>query len=322
MRINRELGGDRVTISAESATTSTVDPQDRRDYWTQLIRSYQGGLGFRFPDSADFHGRTWLRRSGNYQLVGWESGAVGYARSPKLIRSDPDPDYRLIVPFRGTLAFHYKGDDGCLSPGTACLVSTDDPFALWMSEGSHGLIVTISDVEVRHRLNGAAPPPRPLDFGTGLGAVAGAVVRTLYSQRDALDAHEFDTVAEQLVDLLCTHILGGSPASTSQLAQVDAAARRYIRVHARDPELTGAQVAAALGWSLRQVQLAFSNAGTTPSEVIREERLLLARDRLRSPAYRHRSVADIAADLGFASASSFTKVFRRRFGSTPGQLRA
>lgn len=306
---------------AEAATTSAIEPHERVDYWTHLISSYQCGLAFRFPQSTDFRGRTTRRHTGAYQLVGWDSDAVSYARTPKLIRTDPDSDYRLLVPLTGTLRFRHYDDTGSLSPGSACLVSTDEPFAMAMGDGSHGLILTISYEEIRHRLNRYHLPPQPLDLTAGLGGVAGAVANTLYTQRDALTDSQFDVVAEQLVDLLCMQILGEPPSTPNHLSQVEATARRYISGHAGDPELTGARVAAALGWSLRQLQLAFSAAGTTPSEVIREQRLQIARDRLRNPAYRHRSVADIAADLGFGSVSSFTKAFRRRFGTTPGQVR-
>ena len=306
--------------TAESAT-SVIEPHERTDYWTNLIGSYQCRLGFRFPNSADFRGRTSLRSTDSYQLVGWDSDAVTYVRSPRLIRADPDHDFRLLVPLTGSLAFRHHDDHGVLAPGNACLVSTDEPFAMSMGDGSRGLIVTISHAEIRHRLHRVTPPPRPLDLTHGLGGVAAAVVNTLYSERAALTDFQFDTVAEQLVDLLCMQILGEPPSTAGQLAQVEETARRYIRAHAADSELTGARVATALGWSLRQLQLAFSSAGTTPSEVIREHRLLLARDRLRHPAYRHRSIADIAADLGFGTAGGFTKAFRRRFGTTPGQVR-
>lgn len=308
--------------TAESETTSAIEPHERVDYWAHLISSYQCALGYRFPASGDFHGRTSLRRTESYQLVGWESDAVTYFRSARLIRTDPDHDYRLLVPITGTLAFRHGDDTGSLPPGSGCLVSTDEPFEMSMCEGSHGLIVTIAREDIRHRLNRREPPPRPLNLSTGIGGVAGAVAGTLYTERAALTDHQFDTVAEQLVDLLCMQILGEPPSAPAQLAQLEVSARRYIRTHAGDPELTGARVAAALGWSLRQLQLAFSQAGTTPSEVIREQRLQIARDRLRNPAYRQRSVADIGADLGFGSASSFTKAFRRRFHTTPGQLRA
>ncbi|NKY58272.1 helix-turn-helix transcriptional regulator [Nocardia flavorosea] len=151
--------------------------------------------------------------------------------------------------------------------------------------------------------------------------VAAGVIGNLYTEAATLTDREFETVAEQLVDLLCMQILGDPGSPPTQLAHVESAARRYIHSHAGDPELTVARTARALGWSVRQIQLAFRAAGATPSEVIREECLQLARDRLRSPAFRRRSITDIATGSGFDSVSSFTKAFHRRFGSTPGQIR-
>ncbi|WP_406229961.1 AraC family transcriptional regulator [Nocardia sp. NBC_01009] len=306
---------------ADSDTTSVVDPHERADYWAHLINMYHCRLGYRFPSRTDFQGHTRLRRTDAYQLVGWESDAVTYLRNPKLIRADPDDDYRLIVPFAGRLAFGSDGGHGILTPGTMCLVAIDQPFAMSMSDGTRGLIITIPRQEIQHRLNHLAPPTRPLDLTTGLGRVTAGMVSGLYTECAALTDRQFDTVSERLVDLLCMQILGDPASSSTQLADVEATARRYIHNHAGDPDLTGTRVAGALGWSLRQIQLAFSAAGTTPSEVIREERLQLARDRLRSPAYQRCSITDIASDLGFGSASSFNKAFRRRFDTTPSQLR-
>ncbi|WP_269769188.1 helix-turn-helix domain-containing protein [Nocardiopsis gilva] len=80
-------------------------------------------------------------------------------------------------------------------------------------------------------------------------------------------------------------------------------------------------MARSLGWSLRQVQVALQQAGTTPSELIREERLRLVRDRLRSPAYRHMSITELAYATGFSSASALSTAFKRRFGITPREAR-
>ncbi|WP_433202962.1 AraC family transcriptional regulator [Nocardia sp. CA-107356] len=306
---------------ADSATTSAVDPHERADYWAHLISTYHCRLGYRFPSRTDFQGHTQLRRTDAYQLVGWKSDAVTYLRNRNHIRADPDDDYRLIVPFLGRLSFRSDDGYGILTPGTMCLVAVDRPYAMSMSDGTRGLIITIPRKEIRHRLNRVALPTRPLDLTTGLGRVTDGIVSGLYSECAALTDLQFDTVSERLVDLLCMQILGDSGSTPTHLSHVEATARRYIHDHVGDPDLTGTRVAGALGWSLRQIQLAFSAAGTTPSEVIREERLQLARDRLRSPAYQHRSITDIGSDLGFGSASSFSKAFRRRFDTTPGQLR-
>ncbi|WP_330255488.1 AraC family transcriptional regulator [Nocardia sp. NBC_00565] len=306
---------------AASATTSVVDPHERADYWADLISTYQCRLSYKFPSRTDFQGHTRVRSTDAYQLVGWKSNAVTYLRSPKNIRDDPDDDYRLILPFAGHLTFRSDAGHGILTPGTMCLVAVDRPYTMSMSDGTQGLIITIPRQEIQHRLNRVAPPSHPLDLTTGLGRVTDGLVSGLYTECAALTDRQFDTVSERLVDLLCMQILGEPANSPTQLVDVEATARRYIHNHAGDPDLTGARVAGALGWSLRQIQLAFSTVGTTPSEVIREERLQLARDRLRSPAYQHRSISDIASDLGFGSASSFSKIFRRRFDTTPSQFR-
>jgi len=76
-----------------------------------------------------------------------------------------------------------------------------------------------------------------------------------------------------------------------------------------------------LGWSLRQVQLALQRAGTTPRELIREERLRLVRDRLRNPLDRNVTITDLAHATGFSSASALSHAFRQRFGVSPRELR-
>jgi AraC-like DNA-binding protein len=59
--------------------------------------------------------------------------------------------------------------------------------------------------------------------------------------------------------------------------------------------------------------------GTTPHQFIVEQRLLLAAGLLAGSA---RPVSDVCADTGFASAGSFSTLFRRRFGMSPRAYRA
>ncbi len=43
---------------------------------------------------------------------------------------------------------------------------------------------------------------------------------------------------------------------------------------------------------------------------------------LCDPKWRHRKIADIAAEAGFNDLSYFNRAFRRRYGATPSDLRA
>ncbi|WP_225729257.1 MULTISPECIES: helix-turn-helix domain-containing protein [unclassified Nocardia] len=305
----------------ESATTRTVAPHERMDYWAALIQSHHGRrIGHAFPRRRDFHGHTVLRRTTNYQIIGWRADAVTYYRTPGLVRADSDEDYRLMLPTTGRVAIWQPDRPATLAPGIGCLVTVDQPFAFSQVDGTEGLTMTIPRSEIDHRLD-RRQPAQLLNFGSGIGRVVADLATGLVAERDVLTHHQFDAVAERLVDLLCMQILGDQPTEPHHLDAVESTVRQYIRQHAHDPELVGANVARALGWSLRQVQLALQRGGTTPRELIKEERLRLARARLQSPAYRHQSIATVGLDLGFGSASSFSTAFRHRFGVTPRDIR-
>lgn len=309
-------------VFVQDATTRVVAPHERADYWSELINSYHRRLGYTFPRGSDFEGRTTLRRTHDYQLIGWESDAVTYYRSAGHVQGDSDDDFRLLLPTAGQVDLFQAGQHARLPSGVGCLVTIDRPFAFSLGDGSRGLLMTIPRREIDHRL-GHTPelPVTPADLTAGLGRVVADLAAGLFAQGGDLTRHQFDTASTHLVELLCMHIIGDQPTGPGHLADVEAAVRHYVRTHAGDPDLTGATIARALGWSLRQIQLAFQHAGTTPSELIKEERLQLAYSRLRSPVYRDWTIADVAMGLGFSSASAFSTAFRRRFDVSPRDVR-
>lgn len=312
---------DHRAVFVESATTRTVTPDERADYWAELINSYHRRFGYAFQRGCDFHGRTTRHRTDNYQLVGWESDAVTYYRTARHVHHDSDDDYRLLLPISGEMVIFQHDEHACIAPGVAGLVTIDQPLAFSQGDGAQGLLMTIPRRQIDHRLGGQAPPARPLDFTAGLGRVVGDLATGLFAEGATLTSPQFDAVAERLVELLCMHIVGDYPTAPNHLDDVESAIRRYVRTHVEDPSLTGTTIAHALGWSLRQIQLALQHAGTTPRELIKEERLRLAYLRLRNPAYRHWSIADIALGLGFGSASAFSTAFRQRFDASPRDIR-
>jgi AraC-like DNA-binding protein len=60
----------------------------------------------------------------------------------------------------------------------------------------------------------------------------------------------------------------------------------------------------------------------TFSEFVLTRRLAVAHRLLTDRRLTHRSVTSIAFDAGFADLSYFNRVFRRRHGATPTEIRA
>jgi AraC family transcriptional regulator len=92
----------------------------------------------------------------------------------------------------------------------------------------------------------------------------------------------------------------------------------YIHVHAREP-LTLGSIAGIAGVHVAHLTREFRvHHRTSIAAYVRSLRLAWAAERLGDS---DRSIADIAADAGFADQSHFTRVFHAHTGRTPRQYR-
>lgn len=306
----------------ESATTREYASRARVDFWSEHVTSYHCRLDYRYARTGHFDGGTIRQCTDTYQLVEFWSEEIEYVRTARQVRQDPDDDYRLLVPLNGELKVRQDGREARLAPGAGSLITVGAPFELAQPPATRAFILTIPAREVDGPLNRSSPLAAGLDLTAGLGRVVRDVITSVSEQRDTFTRCQFDGICDRIVEMLCMLVTGDDrPDAPGHLAEVEAMVRRYVREHAADPELTGAAMAHALGWSLRQVQVALQRVGTTPRELIREERLRMVRDRLQNPAYQHLSITDLAYQSGFSSVSALSNAFRNRFGASPREIR-
>ncbi|MER5386230.1 helix-turn-helix domain-containing protein [Streptomyces sp. NPDC002688] len=306
----------------ETRSTGAVEPRERADFWSEHIGSYQSRMGYRFGRTDNFRGETVRQRTETYQLVRFRSDEIEYSRSARQVREDPDGDYRLLLPLTGEIVLRQDGQEARLTPGTGTLVSFGSPFECLQDASTQAFVLTIPAREVDGPLNRKSPLATGLDLTRGLGRVVGSMLDGLYAERDGLSDSQFDAVSDRVVELLCMLATGDDrPDGARHLTGVETVVRRHVREHAADPGLTGTSMARALGWSLRQIQLALQHAGTTPRDLIREERLRLVRERLRCGDCEHLTITDLAYASGFSSASALSTAFRQRFGVSPREMR-
>jgi AraC-like DNA-binding protein len=98
-------------------------------------------------------------------------------------------------------------------------------------------------------------------------------------------------------------------------------ARSFIDANISNPNLSAAQVASAVGVTLRHLNRAFADSGTSVSRIIREQRIDRAVQAIQASSSASVTIADIAAQWGFSSHAQLTTMVKRRYGVTPSDLR-
>lgn len=138
--------------------------------------------------------------------------------------------------------------------------------------------------------------------------------------------HEFTALSDQFLDLLGLFLQTGNANVASAESCTQAGHRQravhYIRIHASDPELSPLRVAQACGISLGYLHEVFRGPGMAVEQKIFEERLELARRLLIDPRRKGVPIQTLAYEAGFSDPAHFSRRFKRRFGVTPGELRA
>ncbi|WP_172720931.1 helix-turn-helix domain-containing protein [Pseudooceanicola lipolyticus] len=97
---------------------------------------------------------------------------------------------------------------------------------------------------------------------------------------------------------------------------------RVIEARFQDQDFAPAVLADMLGISVRALNKAFENSGTTVAMKIRERRLHAAKTDLGNPDLLRCSVTQICLTRGFSSVEHFSRSFRARFGISPRDYRS
>ena len=296
----------------------------------------------RIATICDLYGRTILKHDiepiGNrpfefeaslYSLpaFGLASTVIAPCRAPRGRQHIDSDDLVFSVMLNGGRVVQQRAREAAVEEGQGILTATADPGVVTILRTSK-----LFSLRVPRTVLG----PALADFDACLLRPVprhSEALRLLTAYVDALLRSEvFPT--PPLVDRVVTHIHDlvsltlGANRDAGEVARgrgVRAARRQIIEdeiiKNLGSAELSAGFVASRLGVTSRYVHLLLEETGKSFSHHVLERRLERAAALLRDPQWRHRKIAAVAAEAGFADLSYFNRAFRRRFGATPSNIR-
>lgn len=303
-------------------STRSVDPADRIGFWEEYNRQALVGL-----TCSSYSQDGLLATQTNFRLGGLRLAEITgnehvIERTPRTCQDLPKDSVFVSLLTDGQAVFFHEG--GCLTvrAGDVVLYDTRRSYLFGFPTAMRQLLVDIPRETFAER---CAPGdvPAPLLFRRGLTPVSTlepVLAEWATGRGDTTDPAHTEATVLDLVRTLVAPRLGDDhalPAPSSRLAM----ALDHIDRHLSDPRLSTEAVAAAVGVSTRQLSRLFRPTGVGPARHLLDRRLAKAHEQLADPDSRHLTVAEVAHRWCFASQAHFTRVFRDRYGRTPGEVR-
>ena len=260
----------------------------------------------------------------------WDGAIVSRIRAPghgarrsgsSLARVPDDALYVNISPDSGSRLDHL-GERRRMRAGAPVVLDSSAPFDLEFDPRRRFRLYSL---RVPRDFAGIEPTGRDIaDLNRRL-ATSGAGAR-LGAQCDLLtaefDAGRWETAAAmtRAVVAMVRGALAGTAAMTDAPSRLESG-KRAAADRLGDPDFDVHEFARSVDVSVRTVQNDFRASGETFREWLLGARLDAARERLRSPAWRGRSIEAVATACGFRDTAHFHHAFRDRHGATPGSFR-
>lgn len=309
--------------------TRRIPERERIDAWQQILSDIGGPIQVDPIPGETFMGELKLVRRGPIAFYDMcYSGMRLWRRPVDVARMDKEMFALSLTQPSCSLRVERGGQALELQGGRSYLFDHAAPYRTEPPSAYKTRSIAFPSSLLRRRVRGLRPF---YALGDCVQSSGGLALINVFAQHLAQGAatwsdEEVDSLSGQLLDLLALFLGTGDGAVAGAESSVRAGHRQraleHIRRHAHDPELTPARVAQACGISLGYLNEVFRGQAAGVEDSIFDERLEAAR-RLLSDARRRRvPIQTLAYEAGFNDASHFSRRFKRRFGLTPGELRA
>lgn len=305
-------------------STNGVPVRERLDFWHH---AHLGRMALSHDaDRAQrpFEGRLVRILGNDTHLMDHASDSIRAVRSQRQCGSD-GIDYVSVNLMLSSSGSHMdQGVQQHMNTGSFYFVDSARPLVLQHAR-HRSVSLFLPRRKVIDAVGGMALMPAHLQARSGLSAM-------LQMQMQMAVSHAaFMTPAERVAAIGACTDMALAALQSARRAHVDVeqfaggiyeAAQRYVERECGDPQLTPATVALAMNCSRASLYRLFAAHGQSVAALIWGRRLERARGMVTSTAHAGLPLAAIAFHCGFLDQSAFNRMFKRRWGITPGEARA
>jgi len=316
-----------VSSSPEIISWSTADVPERQrfDYYASALTSALVPMAVHSSCPGAFWADMQIADLGLLSVVRQLGSAHRcYRADPEHGRDEPR-SFHLVINLSTPWRIAHRGNQR-MAPGDAILTDSRFNHDIHVDHAYEFVNLKLSESWMRQWVPSPASLvgrriPANEGWGRALTAFAAQLSPRFLGETSPLPLSVLADQLGALLALMANELNAPAPRPTRADNALEQRIREVVAQRCAEPALTAPTVASSLDISTRTVHRALARFGETFGTILMNARVELALRMLESPLFRRLTTAEIGRRAGFSDASHFTRVLRRRFGATPGQIR-
>ncbi|ADO48893.1 transcriptional regulator, AraC family [[Enterobacter] lignolyticus SCF1] len=307
-------------------STSNGEMEDKFSEFDSILSKSLIKVTTVISNPADFWCHLSSHHAGLFSVTDINGSVKQSRRSAKdLARSESDA-FHLVYSGLPWLFVNHLGHELPVPAGTLVLIDTRKQYISSLPEGFLNRTVTLP----REWLQTWIPEPEKiielnLCHLSGWGKVIASYIENLSPQYLEKNDFQSSLLLDQLGvmlsflynEVVCENASPGHFSHDRHYQRiVDSLQQRHTNIL-----LKAEEIAHEVGMSIRNLHRVMANQGTSYGQVLMNFRAQTALRMLKADKYDELSISEIARRAGFVDTSHFSRVCKKHFGLSPGQIR-
>ncbi|HWL21192.1 MAG TPA: helix-turn-helix domain-containing protein [Bradyrhizobium sp.] len=249
-----------------------------------------------------------------------------FARNWERVSSVQDASYVLVCPLSGCVAFSQDGRIDIARPGEYVLLSELAFYELSSDKTTRMLMLRIPAAELRGRLVSVEDHvSRRFKPNEQMTRLLVDMIRSVSELFIDCPPPNPQALATEIISFVALTIGSEDRGAATDVRNARYHLRRrivdFIESHLSDQSLSPKKIAASSRISLSYLYSLFNDNETTVNQFVQTKRLQRAYEILVADPKGHRTVSEVAYEVGFKNVSHFSRCFSRHFKVAPRDVR-